>query len=273
MVAVVDGGLEEVLAAQRWRYAGREVCRLAAGDWVHLSGAPNALVVAEGLVRVEGLGAAEDLAHGDFLFVPQQVRFAVRALSEAMVWRIQLAPLSAAATPLPERVLLTEFERHAPLAATMFRHLAAECSDPEGVQGDRVATLIASMALESWFTRGCAPKRWLLRVNEPDLARAVAAMHADPGREWTVEALAKVALASRSGFAARFQAATGLTPGRYLTSLRVERAQRFLAEPDVSVGNVARRLGYRSETAFGRAFRRHTGVTPSEWRRNARMPS
>ncbi|WP_256666945.1 helix-turn-helix domain-containing protein [Nocardia cyriacigeorgica] len=98
-------------------------------------------------------------------------------------------------------------------------------------------------------------------------------MHADPGKDWTVEALARVALASRSGFAARFQAATGRTPGRYLTQLRVERAQQFLIEQDASVGAVARRLGYRSETAFGRAFRRHTGRTPSEWRRAARASS
>ncbi|MGI5217009.1 helix-turn-helix domain-containing protein [Nocardia sp. CA-290969] len=268
-------GLENVLADLRWRFVRREVFTPAAGGWEFLSGRPSALLVAEGLIRVEGLGEREDLAHGDFLFVPHDDRVALNALSEARVLAVQLAPVGAggAMAALPPRVLLTDFARHSPLAATMLSHLVEECPDPLGVQGDRVATLIGSMAIESWHHRGCAPKRWLLRVNEPDIARAVAAVHADPGKEWTVEALARVALASRSGFAARFQAATGLTPGRYLTTLRVERAQRFLAEQNTPVAAVARQLGYRSETAFGRAFRRHTGRTPSEWRRAARMSS
>ncbi|WP_280402200.1 AraC family transcriptional regulator [Nocardia carnea] len=268
-------GLENVLADLRWRFVHRQVFTPAAGGWAFLAGGPSALLVADGLVRVDGLGEREDLAHGDFLFVPHDERFALNALSDARLLAIRLAPVgpNSAMAALPPRVLLTDFARHSPLAATMVSHLVEHCPDPLGVQGDRVATLIASMAIESWHHRGCAPKRWLLRVNEPDIARAVAAMHADPGREWTVEALARVALASRSGFAARFQAATGQTPGRYLTTLRVERAQRFLAEQNTSVSAVARQLGYRSETAFGRAFRRHTGRTPSEWRRAARMSS
>lgn len=277
-MALVDAGrsgLDEVLAGLQWRFVGRDVFERAAGQWEYLSGEPNALLVVDGLIRIEGLGDAEDLTPGDFLFVPHRDRFALHALSETTVLRIQLAPArtGSAMDALPQRVLLTEFARHTPLAATMMRYLIEECADPDGVQGDRVATLIASMAIESWHQRGCAPKRWLLRVNEPGVARAVAAMHADPGNDWTVEALARVALASRSGFAARFQAATGRTPGRYLTQLRVERAQQFLIEQDASVGAVARRLGYRSETAFGRAFRRHTGRTPSEWRRAARASS
>ncbi len=277
-MTVVDpgpGGLDEVLADLRWRFVQRDVFVLAPGRWQFLPGEPSALIVSEGLVRVEGLEEPEDLAHGDFLFVPHAGRFALNALSDARVLRIQLAPVTAggAMAALPPRVLLTEFTRHAPLAATMMQHLVEECPDPHGVQGDRVSTLIASMAIESWHDRGCAPKRWLLRVDEPGIAQAVAAMHAEPGKDWTVEALARIALASRSGFAARFQEATGLTPGRYLTKLRIERAQRFLAEQEISVGALARQLGYRSETAFGRAFRRHTGRTPSQWRRAARVPA
>ncbi|OQS12694.1 AraC family transcriptional regulator [Nocardia donostiensis] len=276
-VTLVDpgpGGLDNVLADLRWGFVQRDVFALEPDRWQFLAGEPSALLVTEGLIRVEGLDETEDLAHGDFLFVPRSCRFALNALSEARVLRIQLAPVTTggAMDALPSRVLLTEFTRHTPLAATMMQHLVEECRDPRGVQGDRVSTLIASMAIETWHARGCAPKRWLLRVNEPGIARAVAAMHADPGQDWTVEALARVALASRSGFAARFQVATGLTPGRYLTKLRIERAQRFLAEQEISVGALARQLGYRSETAFGRAFRRYTGRTPSEWRRAARVP-
>ncbi|MFD4358002.1 helix-turn-helix domain-containing protein [Nocardia sp. NPDC058518] len=266
--------LDEVLAGVGWRFAGRDEFRLTAGQWEFMTG-PSALVVLDGLVRVEGLSTTEDLASGDFLFVPGTARFAINALSAGRVLRVRLDPVGtgSAMTALPQRVLLTGFVDHTPLAATMFRHLVEQCPDPFGVQGDRVATLITSMAIESWHARGCAPQRWLLKVNEPGVAQAVAAMHADPGQEWTVEGLAKIALASRSGFAARFQAATGLTPGRYLTKLRIERAQLLLVDHEVPVGTVARRLGYRSETAFGRAFRRHTGRTPSDWRRATREPA
>ncbi|GAB2664792.1 AraC family transcriptional regulator [Nocardia goodfellowii] len=267
-------GLDDVLAGLQWRFAGRDEFELAAGQWEFLA-EPCALVVVDGLVRVEGLSVTEDLAGGDFLFVPGAGRFAINALAPGKVLCARLEPVGSAGAmaALPQRVLLTDFVEHAPLAATMMRHLVEQCPDPFGVQGDRVATLITSMAIESWHARGCAPQRWLLKVHEPGVARAVAAMHADPGQEWTVAALARVALASRSGFAARFQAATGLTPGRYLTKLRVERAQRLLSESDMSIATVARRLGYRSETAFGRAFRRQTGHTPSQWRRVARGTS
>lgn len=275
LVDPVARGLEDVLAGLQWRFSGRDEFVLSTGEWRHLAGEPCALFVLDGLIRIEGLGAAEDLASGDFLFVPGGDRFAINAMSDGVVLCVRLVPVTvgSAMAALPQRVLLTEFVGHSPLAATMLRHLVQQCPDPFGVQGDRVATLVATMAVEAWHTRGCAPKRWLLRVNEPGVARAVAAMHADPGQDWTVEALARVALASRSGFAARFQAATGLTPGRYLTRLRLDRAQRLLAEKDASVANVARRLGYSSETAFGRAFRRHTGHTPSQWRRVAGVNS
>lgn len=268
-------GLEEVLAGLRWRFAGRDEFVLAAGGWAHPAGESSALIVLDGLVRVEGLAVPEDLACGDFLFVPGAHRCAVQALADSTVLHVRLTPAAtgSAMAALPERVLLTDFVRHSPLAATMFRHLVQECADPFGVQGDRVATLIAAMAVEAWHALGCAPKRWLLRVDEPGIARAVAAIHADPGRDWTVEALARVALASRSGFAARFQSATGRTPGRYLTELRLDRAQHALAETDAAIATIARRLGYRSETAFGRAFRRHTGRTPSQWRRESGAPS
>ncbi|MEV6276828.1 AraC family transcriptional regulator [Nocardia sp. NPDC051832] len=270
----VERGIDDVLAGVQWRFAGRDEFTLTAGQWQFMA-EPSVLVVLEGLVRVEGLSATEDLASGDFLLVPGSDRFAINALAAGTVLRVRLDPVGtgSAMTALPQRLLLTDFVEHTPLAATMMRHLVEQCPDPFGVQGDRVATLITSMAIESWHARGCAPPRWLLKVNEPGVAQAVAAMHADPGQEWTVEALARVALASRSGFAARFQAATGLPPGRYLTKLRVERAQRFLAETEIPIGAVARRLGYRSETAFGRAFRRDTGHTPSEWRRVARRSS
>lgn len=262
--------LDDVLSGLRWRCAAGEALSLAACERRRVDeGESSALLVTSGLVRVDDLGDPQDLAPGDFLFVPHGHGFTLCALSEAVVLRVRMAPAgsSGALDALPRRVLLTEFAEHEPMADTLLRNLAEDGGHPHGVLRDRVATLIASIAVSSWHARGCAPSRWLLRVDDPDLARAVAAIHAEPGREWTVEALARVALASRSGFAARFRAATGQPPGRYLSTVRIEQAQRMLSRTDASIAAVAHRLGYGSDTAFGRAFRRHTGVTPSEWQR------
>lgn len=264
--------LDRVLAGLQWRFVARARHELAAGEWAeHATGDAALLLVTGGLVRVRGVGDVADLAPGDFLFLPHGPRFEVHALSDAAVQCVQVAPTGAdtGRGVLPAHVLLTEFPQREPTAATMLRAVVEEYRAPRSVLGDRVVTLVASMAISAWYARGCAPARWLMQRQDPGLASAVAAIHADPGREWTVDDLARTALASRSGFAARFRAATGQTPGRYLAQVRVAHARCLLTAGDLPVGTIARRLGYGSDTAFGRAFRRHTGATPSEYRRDS----
>jgi AraC-like DNA-binding protein len=264
--------LDRVLAGLQWRFVARSRHTLAAGEWAeHTTGDAALLLVTDGLVRVRGVGDVADLAPGDFLFLPHGPRFEVHALSRATVQCVRAATVGAdtGAGLLPAVVLLTELPQSEPTAATLLQAVVEEYRTPRSVLGDRVVTLVATLAISAWYARGCAPARWLMQREDPGLARAVAAIHADPGREWTVDDLARVALASRSGFAARFRAATGLTPGRYLAQVRVAHARCLLTAGDLPVGTIARRLGYGSDTAFGRAFRRHTGATPSEYRRDS----
>lgn len=266
----VASSLDAVLERLSWRFVDREEIDLPACDRIFLPpGAPTVLLVNAGLVRVESTGRSQDLAPGDFLFVPRGKRFSLLGLSTASVLRLLLTPVASedALTVLPETVVLTGFMDDEPMAAAMLRTLVTECARPHGVVGDRTVTLLASIAVSSWHARGCAPRQWLMQVSDPDLARAVAAIRADPGRAWTVDSLARIALTSRSSFAARFRAATGQTPGRYLAGVRIEHAQRQLAHGDLSIAAIGHRLGYGSDTAFGRAFRRHTGLTPTEWQR------
>ncbi|MFE6967781.1 helix-turn-helix domain-containing protein [Isoptericola sp. NPDC057653] len=264
--------LDRVLAGLQWRFVARSRHALDPGGWAeHATGSGALLLVTEGLVRVRGVGDVADLAPGDFLFLPHGPRFEVHALSEAVVECVQVAPVGAdtGRGVLPDHVLLTELPQTEPTAAAMLRDLVESYRAPRSVLGDRVVTLVASLAISAWYARGCAPARWLMQREDPGLASAVAAIHADPGREWSVDDLARVALASRSGFAARFRDATGQTPGRYLAQVRVAHARCLLAAGDLPVAAIARQLGYGSDTAFGRAFRRHTGATPSEWRRGS----
>lgn len=107
---------------------------------------------------------------------------------------------------------------------------------------------------------------WAAALRDPVLAPALAAMHATPERKWTVTDLAAVSLVSRSLLDARFREVLGRSPIRYLTQWRLHVAQDLLATTDLGVLAVAHQVGYESEEAFSRAFKRAFGVAPSVWR-------
>ncbi len=107
---------------------------------------------------------------------------------------------------------------------------------------------------------------WLLALRDPILAPALAALHADAGRKWTVAELARAALVSASSLDQRFRDVLGMPPIRYLTVWRMHTARSLLSSTELAVATVARRVGYESEEAFSRAFKRVHGVSPSRWR-------
>src|SRR6202020_1509439 len=100
------------------------------------------------------------------------------------------------------------------------------------------------------------------------LAVSIRAMHGDLARGWTVETLAREAGLSRSAFAATFKAVTGDTPLDYLTGWRMYRAKVLLRGSALSLMEIAARVGYDTDTALSRAFRRFEGIAPGEWRRH-----
>jgi transcriptional regulator GlxA family with amidase domain len=102
------------------------------------------------------------------------------------------------------------------------------------------------------------------------VARALAAMKAEPSRRWTVAALARVAGLSRAAFARRFTRALGVGPVRWLTEHRLRLAQARLVATDHGLAAVAIEIGYQSEFAFAKAFKRLFGVAPGAFRRLAR---
>ena len=110
---------------------------------------------------------------------------------------------------------------------------------------------------------------WLAAVADPRLSKAIAAVHADPARPWTVAELAARAGSSRTSFAVRFRRVAGQTPMAYLTRWRMLVAADRLRRTGASVARVAGDVGYASESAFAVAFKRATGRPP---RRYAREP-
>ncbi len=111
-----------------------------------------------------------------------------------------------------------------------------------------------------------ADNGWVAAINDSVLAPALAAIHASPEEKWTVEGLARLAGVSASLLDERFRRVLGLAPIRYLTGWRMHTAEDLLRSTDLGVASVARRVGYDSEEAFSRAFKRQHGEAPSVWR-------
>ncbi len=108
---------------------------------------------------------------------------------------------------------------------------------------------------------------WLAGVHDPNIGRALALLHGSPAKDWTAEALAVEVGMSRSGFAERFTSLVGQSPMHYLTLWRMQLAAQQLRESRDSVSKVGYAVGYESEAAFSRAFKREFGASPAEWRR------
>jgi AraC-like DNA-binding protein len=107
---------------------------------------------------------------------------------------------------------------------------------------------------------------WLAAIGDPVIGRALALIHAEPTRKWTVEDLARCAATSRSVLDARFREMLGQPPIRYLAEWRMQLAADLLRSTDLKMAAIAEEVGYGSEEAFSRAFQRHLGRSPAEWR-------
>ncbi|HZJ55195.1 MAG TPA: AraC family transcriptional regulator [Myxococcaceae bacterium] len=107
---------------------------------------------------------------------------------------------------------------------------------------------------------------WLAGLRDPFVGRALALLHDRPAEPWTVESLAKEAALSRSALAERFTHLVGEAPMQYLTRWRMQLAATLLRTRNVSVFEAAMEVGYASEAAFSRAFKKVVGLPPAAWR-------
>lgn len=137
----------------------------------------------------------------------------------------------------------------------------------------RLADILVIQMVRHWLeTEAEVDSGWLAALRDDQLGRAIAAIHRQPGHDWTLASLARVAAMSRSAFAARFTAVVGEPAMRYLTRWRLQLARTALREGDEAIGIVGERFGYRSEAAFCRAFKREFGVSPGSDRRAGPPP-
>lgn len=108
---------------------------------------------------------------------------------------------------------------------------------------------------------------------DPKISAAIAAIHRESHREWTVAALSATAAMSRSSFAVRFKQVVGQSPLEYVAQWRMDRAKQRLRESNLPLMDVAQEAGYASQAAFNKAFKRHLGESPGEYRRKSTASS
>ena len=153
-------------------------------------------------------------------------------------------------------------------------HLAAEATRPGPGNRAVLARLSELLFLEvvrwqlAYVDQG--RRGWLAGLNDPHVGRALALLHAEPERPWTVEELADRTAISRAALAKRFVKLVGEAPMQYLTRWRIHLAKRFLRESSFTLAEIASRVGYESEAAFNRAFSRLVGTPPGTWRQMKR---
>lgn len=247
-------------------------------------------------------GVRETLAAGNAVFLPQGSAHQIVSDPTASVQDIEhydVAPLSetlyAVTTPEPQSIFFSgcmEFDLGGlqglvPLMpeimkidATSQRYLelmpiltAMEQEACSGRVGDagilaRLADVVMTVIVRGWVECGCGnSSAFVTALREPRLSRAILALHRQPGRDWSVAELAAESGLSRSVFAKRFQETIGVTPLRYAGELRMRIARTWLAYDKISIERVADRLGYTSQAAFSRAYKRIVGVSPGYSRR------
>jgi AraC-like DNA-binding protein len=139
----------------------------------------------------------------------------------------------------------------------------AESIEPGGeAVMTRLADVLVIQVLRRWLRSTDPASGWLAALRDPQVGRALGLMHARPDEDWTLVRLARESNMSRSAFAERFTTLVGEPPMRYLAGWRLEQARDELGRTTDPIAAISSRVGYTSEAAFSRAFKRHYGVTP-----------
>ncbi|MEV8560517.1 AraC family transcriptional regulator [Streptomyces sp. NPDC004059] len=171
---------------------------------------------------------------------------------------------------LPELIHVRSTAAEAPvlrwLTAQLMREMAGGRAG-SAFSSDHLAQLMFLQVLRACLSEAAGlPAGWLRALADERLAPALRLMHADPAHPWQLEELARAAAMSRTTFAVRFREAAGVPPLTYLQNWRMSLAARALRQDSVPVAEVARSVGYGSESAFSNAFKRTVGVAPRRYR-------
>ncbi|GJI96761.1 transcriptional regulator [Duganella caerulea] len=211
--------------------------------------------VAPGLLRYEGNdgdGPATDILCGEFRFDDDGANGLLAALPPMLVVR---TANRADAQGLNHLIAMLQAEAEAPRAGS-------------GAIVRQLASALFALSIRSWLEQSMAVPGLFAVLAERRLLAALDGMLSAPQRAWTLEQLAAACHMSRATFARLFKQAAGAAPAVVLTQLRMAQAARLL-DAGRHAGDVAEAVGYQSEAAFNRAFKRQYLVGPGAWRRRA----
>jgi AraC-like DNA-binding protein len=188
----------------------------------------------------------------------------------------EVRPFNPLLTALPRRMLVA---RGAEKGATLARFI--ELAREELVHPApgretilaRLAELMFVEALRRFIESSPTEMGWLAGMSDALVSRSLAALHSRPGHPWTLDGLARHVATSRSVLAERFAGLLGMPPMQYLARWRMQLAAELLDGSKEGVAEIAHRLGYGSEAALSRAFKRIVGVSPAHWRQGRRRES
>jgi AraC-like DNA-binding protein len=180
--------------------------------------------------------------------------------------RASLKPVSQL---LPSFILLNADEARTLALHNTVQALASEMAEQapgSEVVAARLAEVLFIQTLRAYIKS--EPERnkgWLRAIFDSQIGAALSAVHDSVSTAWTVESLAEAAGMSRSGFAARFKELLGQTPLEYVTEWRMQKAMQLIQQRDKKLIDVARSVGYESDAAFSKAFKRVVGANPGEY--------
>jgi len=210
------------------------------------------------VISYGGGGASTTIISGWFRFCARSVKPLARLLPPLILVKADQVQSLALRTTL--NMLASEMAERAPGSDLVV---------------NRLADLLFIHSIRAHIgsrSEGC--KNGLLRaIFDPQIGSALKSMHEKVEHPWTFESLAAAAGMSRSAFAVRFKDLVGETPLEYLTGWRMQKATGLLEKSDQKVFEVAKSVGYDSDAAFSKAFKRVFGVAPREYRRNTRRAS
>lgn len=233
---------------------GAHVLRDGVGSPVHVLGEGScrgAEPAAAKSTRIGGDGARTTLVAGAF-----------NVGSSRRTWLFQSLP--------PVIHIAASDPRASPWLSSTVQLLMAESGahSPGGtVVISRLVDVLLVQVLRSFISNTPCNQHGLCALADPQIGRALQLIHARPAEAWTVEGLAGAVGLSRSGFAARFNQLVREPPLEYVARWRMTKAAELLRESDLPMIEVAERVGYQSEAAFNRAFKRWEGTAPATYRR------
>lgn len=283
----ISFGLQEKRAQFHFVARGELFLRRADGA-VHAVKAGDAVLLPRG--GQHDLVSAQDLASSDIgTFAATPLCQSVSAitscngsasqLSDMLIFsgcmEFDLGSMHPLVSLMPEVMfvgtLLDRYPEVLPMLEAMERETKDERAGFAGILA-RLADVVSAFIVRGWVECGCGDASgWVAALRDPRLGHVIAAIHRDPGRNWSVAELATEMGSSRSVFAERFLAVTGITPLRYLTELRMRLASQWIGSERMPIDTAAQRLGYASQAAFSRAFKRVTGHAPGAARASAKM--